>query len=95
MALTPREYNALRKAVHMNAAALVTRVEYGFYTVPSATEPGRVYAVQGTAADGSDHLCNCPAGQNGHPCWHSAAVRLRRTQEEAKRQARKLAARVS
>jgi hypothetical protein len=33
----------------------------------------------------------CEAGQRGIPCWHRAATRLRRVQEEARRQDRKLA----
>jgi hypothetical protein len=36
--------------------------------IPSQSEPGRVYQVNGT--------CSCTAGQNGRPCAHRAAKRL-------------------
>ena len=89
--LNTRERNALSRAVHSNGPAQVRRLSYGKYAVPSASEPGVVYIVTGTAMDGSDHRCTCVAGQHGRPCWHAAAVRLRRVQETAKAQARKLA----
>ena len=93
MALSARERTALTTAIHRNEAAQVQRLAYGRYEVPSATEAGTVYVVTGTALDGSDHRCTCAAGQHGQPCHHVAAVRLRRVQEEAQRQARHLAQR--
>jgi hypothetical protein len=36
--------------------------------IPSQSEPGVTYAVNGT--------CSCTAGQNGRPCAHRAAKRL-------------------
>jgi hypothetical protein len=36
--------------------------------IPSQSEPGRVYQVNGH--------CQCEAGQNGRPCAHRAAKRL-------------------
>jgi hypothetical protein len=89
--LTASERKALVKAIKLNGAALVTRLEYGVYAVPSQTQPGVEYLVRGVRLDGSDHSCTCEAGNRGIPCWHVAAVRLARVQAEAKRQARKLA----
>jgi hypothetical protein len=89
--LTAAQRKALVKAIKLNGAALVTRLEYGVYAVPSQTQPGVEYLVRGVRLDGSDHSCTCEAGNRGIPCWHIAAVRLARVQAEAKRQARKLA----
>ena len=91
--LSMSERNAIRKAIRLNGAAMVQRIEYGRYLVRSATDERVTYVVAGTAMDGSDHRCDCPAGAHGRPCWHSAAVRLRRVQEEARRQWRRLRAR--
>jgi hypothetical protein len=89
--LTASERKALVKAIKLNGAALVMRLEHGIYAVPSQTQPGVEYLVCGVKLDGSDHTCTCEAGNRGIPCWHVAAVRLARVQAEAKRQARKLA----
>jgi hypothetical protein len=89
--LTASERKALVKAIKLNGAALVTRLQHGIYAVPSQTQPGVEYLVCGVRMDGSDHSCTCEAGNRGIPCWHIAAVRLARVQAEAKRQARKLA----
>jgi hypothetical protein len=89
--LTAAQRKALVKAIKLNGAALVTRLEHGIYAVPSQTRPGVEYLVCGVRMDGSDHTCTCEAGNRGTPCWHIAAVRLARVQAEAKRQARKLA----
>jgi hypothetical protein len=88
--LTAAQRNALVKAIKLNGASLVTRLEHGIYAVPSQTQPGVEYLVCGVKLDGSDHSCTCEAGNRGIPCWHMAAVRLARVQAEAKRQARKL-----
>jgi hypothetical protein len=84
------EQNAMRKAMALYGAALVRRLEHGIYEVPSATRNGQTYLVCGVAMDASDHTCTCEAGTRGLRCWHVASVRLRRVQEEAKRQARRL-----
>jgi hypothetical protein len=89
--LTAAQRKALVKAIKLNGAALVMRLEHGIYAVPSQTQPGIEYLVCGVKLDGSDHTCSCEAGNRGIPCWHVAAVRLARVQAEAKRQARKLA----
>lgn len=60
-----RYHRALRAALHTNAAATVRRVRHGVYAVPSSTTPGVAYVVRGTALDGSDHVCSCPAGTHG------------------------------
>ncbi|MGH2353244.1 MAG: SWIM zinc finger family protein [Chloroflexota bacterium] len=83
--ISESERRALVKAIRTNAAAQVRRLEHGLYEVPSATQPGVTYIVCGVAMDGSDHTCTCPAGEHGRACYHIAAVRLRRVQEEAKR----------
>ena len=87
------ETRAMRKAIHANGAALVERVQYGTYLVPSASAEGERYVVTGTSIWARELRCTCPAGSRGHPCWHRASVQLRRAQESAKAQARKLAAR--
>lgn len=89
--LSTNARNAYHKAIERNGAALVRRLEHGVYELPSATRNGQTYLVTGAAADGSDHLCDCEAGRRGLMCWHVASVVLRRTQETAKAQARKLA----
>ena len=88
--ITENERRALRKAIKLNGAALVRRLEYVLYEVPSATREGRSYYVAGTKMDASDHTCTCEAAQRGLKCWHVEAVRLARVQHEAKRQARRL-----
>jgi hypothetical protein len=88
MALTANEQRALHKAIELNGAALVRRLEHGVYEVPSATRNGQTHIVTGVAMDASDHACTCEAGTQGLVCWHSAAVRLARVQHEAKRQGR-------
>jgi SWIM zinc finger len=72
---------AISKAQRLGGPAKVVRLQHGVYKVPSSSEGGVWHVVTGTAFDGSDHLCTCPAGELGRPCWHSAAVRLRRIQE--------------
>jgi hypothetical protein len=89
--LTDAERNALVKAIAGNDAAKVVRVAHGVYQVPSATQPGTVYTVTGTRLDGADFRCSCPAGARRLPCRHQAALRLRKVQEAARAQARKLA----
>jgi hypothetical protein len=89
--LSAAERNALMKAIAGNDAAKVVRIAHGVYQVPSATQPGTVYTVTGIRLDGADFRCSCPAGARRLPCRHQAALRLRKVQEAAKAQARKLA----
>jgi hypothetical protein len=86
--LTERERRAFARANHSHLAARVQRVAPRRYLVPS-TSSSDVYAVWQDAA-GVLH-CPCVAGSLGHACTHKAAVLLRRTQETAMAQARKLA----
>jgi hypothetical protein len=87
--LTASERNAFAKAVAGNLAATVRRLDRGLYEVPSTTDASVTYIVCGVQA--REMTCTCVAGTHGKPCKHVAAVLLRRTQETAKRQARKLA----
>lgn len=84
---------AVAKANRLNGAARVVRVRHGVYRVPSATQPDVVYTVTGDGRFVTDYACTCPAGRSGIPCWHAAAVRLRKTQEEAKADWRRILAR--
>jgi hypothetical protein len=88
--LSKSERQAFHKALANDGAAKVERVECGIYLVPSATDAGTVYTVTGFRTDGADFRCTCPAGERGIPCWHKCAVRLRKVQEAARAQARKL-----
>ncbi len=90
--MTDSERKAISKAQQLSGAALVQRLRYGKYRVPSATEAGVFYTVTGVAMDASDHRCDCPAGLHGHACWHVSAVRLARIRAEALKQAARLAA---
>jgi hypothetical protein len=87
--LTERERRAFAKAIAGNLAATVRRLDRGLYEVPSTSDASVTYVVCGVRA--REMTCTCVAGTHGKPCKHVAAVLLRRTQEEAKRQARKLA----
>ena len=88
MALSTSERNAYSKAIHTDAAARVVRLGYGTYQMVSAAGDA-LYTIRGT----DTFSCDCPAGRTGRHRYHVAAVQLRRTQEDAKRQARQLAAR--
>jgi uncharacterized Zn finger protein len=87
--LTASERNAFAKAVAGNLAATVRRLDRGLYEVPSTSDGSVTYIVSGVQA--REMTCTCVAGAHGKPCKHVCAVLLRRTQEEAKRQARKFA----
>lgn len=86
-----RERAAFQKAIKSNGAALVQRVRYGVYAVPSADRAGVRYVVTGTSVLARELSCTCEAGQRGLPCWHKAAVQIRKAQENARRQARQMA----
>jgi hypothetical protein len=66
--------NALERAFDLLLASDGITVEYGPMgdilqaRIPSQSEPGRVYEVNGH--------CQCEAGQRGQPCAHRAAKRL-------------------
>jgi hypothetical protein len=66
--------NALERAYDLLLASDAISVVFGamggllLAYIPSQSEPGRVYQVNGT--------CSCTAGQNGRPCAHRAAKRL-------------------
>ncbi len=93
MALGDIQGKAVAKANRLSGAARVIRVRHGLYRVPSATQPDVVYTVTGDGRFVIDYACTCPAGRSGIPCWHAAAVRLRKTQEEAKADWRRILAR--
>src|SRR5947209_2382203 len=93
--LSTNQRHAFHKAIALDGASKVRRLEHGGYEVASATREGQTYLVTGAAPDGSDHICECEAAKRGLMCWHVAAVVLRRTRENAIRQARKLARRPS
>jgi hypothetical protein len=67
-------HNALDSAYNLLLASNGVAVEYGsdgsisVAHIPSATEPGRTYTVNGA--------CQCRAYEHERPCWHRAAKRL-------------------
>jgi hypothetical protein len=91
--LTAAERNAFARAIAGNLAATVRRLDRGLYEVPSTSDASVTYIVCGVQA--RDMTCTCVAGQRHRFCKHIAGVLLRRTQEDALRQARKLRQRVS
>jgi hypothetical protein len=66
--------NALERAYDLLLASDAISVVFGpmggilLARIPSQSEPGRVYEVNG--------MCQCEAGQHGRPCAHRAAKRL-------------------
>jgi hypothetical protein len=89
--LTASERRAFAKAIAGNLASTVRRLDRGLYEVPSTTDASVTYIVCGVQA--REMTCTCVAGTHGKPCKHVCAVLLRRTQETAMAQARKLAKR--
>lgn len=85
MALNSNERNAISKALQVNGAASVIRVERGLYLVPSASNASTVYTV---TAVGDDYTCTCQAAEFGRRCWHVASVVIRRMEEASKGRAR-------
>jgi hypothetical protein len=85
MAMTAAQRNAVAKALTLAGAARVERRRFGFYTVESATRTGAAYAVTGTAPDGSDLRCTCPASLAGRPCWHAALIWVLRLRSQGVR----------
>ena len=92
--ISPAEARAIKKAQALGGPDQVTRIAFGIYTVPSASGQDVVYTITGIELDGSDATCTCIAAEQGRPqCWHRASVRLRRIQETALAEYRKLQAR--
>jgi hypothetical protein len=87
--LTASERRAFAKAIAGNLAATVRRLDRGLYEVPSTTNLSVTYIVSGVQA--REMTCTCVAGTHGKPCKHVCAVLLRRTQENALAQARRMA----
>jgi hypothetical protein len=87
--LTASERKAFARAIAGDLAATVRRLDRGLYEVPSTSDASVTYIVSGVQA--REMTCSCPAGQHDHICKHICAVLLRRTQEDALRQARRLA----
>ena len=80
MALSNSEQKAVAKAIELNGARLVERVQYGTYLVPSATtDESHIVTVQG-----SDYRCTCLAGQHNRPCWHKAAVLIAKVEHASR-----------
>ena len=69
-AFTTRHAAAITKAVALGTAATVQRVRFGHYLVGSS-DGTRIYRV---TVVGSRYSCECPAGQHGQACVHSAAI---------------------
>jgi hypothetical protein len=59
--------NALNQAAYQVARGVLSNIveDYGDLLVPSKGDAGTVYRT-------SRYTCNCTAGRNGKPCWHSA-----------------------
>ena len=80
MALNKNERNAVAKAVELNGAAQVERVQYGVYRVPSAASDAS-YLV---TVHGTEYVCDCTAGQHGRACWHKAAVLIAKVEHASR-----------
>src|SRR5688500_10277776 len=78
--LNPSERNAVAKAVELNGAAKVERVQYGIYRAPSASSD-RSYLV---TVHGTGYVCDCTAGQHGRACWHAAAVLIAKVEHASR-----------
>jgi hypothetical protein len=87
--LTASERKAFARAIAGDLAATVRRLDRGLYEVPSTSDASVTYIVSGVQA--REMTCTCVAGQRRRFCKHIAGVLLRRTQEDALRQARRLA----
>lgn len=89
--LTAAQRKAFARAIAGNLAATVRRLDRGLYEVPSTSDASVTYIVCGVQA--REMTCTCVAGQRRRFCKHIAGVLLRKTQENALRQARKLSQR--
>jgi hypothetical protein len=90
VAVSEAERRAVSKANALNGAAAVVRVGLGTYLVPSATDPAVTYTVTGAGPTLADYRCGCPGATYRGVCWHIAATHLRRVQEDARAQWRRL-----
>lgn len=91
--LTPtrrREHAAIKKAQAVGGPASVKRLGLGRYVVPSASDPEAAHLVTGVGPFLMDYTCSCEAARFNNPCWHRASVALRRAQENAIRDWRRL-----
>jgi hypothetical protein len=88
-----RERAAVRKAQALGAPALVKRLGLGRYVVPSGSDGRVAYVVRGVGPFLGDYTCGCEAGRFGRGCWHVASIALRRAQEHALADWRRLRAR--
>lgn len=70
----------LKRALEMDLASRVQRVEYGSYTVPSTSRGGIAYFI--TGQDGEPLDCTCEAQWHMPLCVHRAAVLIRRWESE-------------
>jgi len=68
---------AIAKAQVRGGLKIVRELGGGVYAVSGSM--GTEYRVQ----DGAELVCTCPAGQAAMPCYHSAAVWLRRVAQRA------------
>ena len=66
----------LKRALEMDLASRVVRVEYGSYTVPSTSRGGVTYFITGQEGEPLD--CTCEAQFHMPLCVHRAAVLIRR-----------------
>jgi hypothetical protein len=60
---------------------------------PSTSDARLTYSVTGVGPRLADYTCSCPASSYGNVCAHTAAVALRRVQEQALADHRKQLAR--
>src|SRR5688572_22182551 len=78
--LNPSEQKAIHKALELNGAARVERVQYGVYRVPSASSDA-TYLV---TVHGTEYVCDCTAGQHRRACWHKAAVLIAKVEHASR-----------
>src|SRR5439155_11541586 len=76
------DQRAIDKAAAMGGARLILSARGGRYTVRGSVAPITYLVVVGQ--DG-ELRCTCQAGQREIPCYHAAAVWLRRAGERASR----------
>ena len=74
MPLEERRRRAIARALALGGARLVTRLQYGLYSVQSHSRPDRAHTV---SVDGQGrYRCDCEAGLAGMPCHHAACCLL-------------------
>jgi hypothetical protein len=70
----------LKRALEMDLASRVTRIDYGAYSVPSTSRGGIAYLI--TGKEGEALTCTCEAQWHMPLCVHRAAVLIRRWESE-------------